>query len=154
MRTQPRNLISLAIFAALLLGGLASANAQVAADPAMVVGSWAVDVGAMMEAEMAGATPEEQQMAQAMIGSMSMVITFGADNTANMVMSMMGETETESGTYQVLSSEGSTVTLSMTSSDGTVEQIVMTFNTADSVSATSEDMTLILNRTEAPAPTE
>ena len=86
-----------------------------------IIGSWNLDTQAMI-----AALPEaEREMAGAFMGMMQMNMTFGADNTVNMRVSMMGQEETESGTWESVSRDGDTHVIRITSSDGEVATLTI-----------------------------
>ena len=122
-----------------------TAFAQVTASQELLLGTWDVDVAAMMAAE--GAGPDELAMAEAM----SMQITLTADGTMAMSMSMMGETETEQGTWVFVGTEGPYATITATSPDGETSEVVFTFIDYDNATSTADGETLILTRAAAEA---
>lgn len=116
------------------------ASAQFTADESSVVGVWDVDVVAMMVAE--GAPPEALAMAE----SMSMAISMNADYTMSMDAVIMGETESEAGSWAFVSAEGAVATVTATNPAGETTEVVWTFTDADNVSVTAEGETLTLVR--------
>jgi hypothetical protein len=113
-----------------------------AASAAMLLGSWVMDgqatVAAMPEAE--------REMAGAFIGMMNITMTFNPDNTAVMSMSMMGESETQEGRYEVLGAEGSTLNIRMTSEGEPPEEMTLNFPSNDVMQISDGEMALVFNR--------
>jgi uncharacterized lipoprotein NlpE involved in copper resistance len=136
----------LALFVVALAG---QAQAQVTASEDSLVGTWAADLVAMMAGEMEGMEESERAMVEAMMEGASMTITFNADHTMAMEMSMMGETESEAGTWSLVSATGNTLVVQTTSPEGEVDTVTMVFNDENSVAATVDEETMLLNRVVA-----
>lgn len=81
----------------------------VVAQPSNLHGVWRADIASMLAAEAASMAPEELAMMQALMGSMSIDFEFRPDGTARMSMSGMGQAETKTGTWRLLSITGSTI---------------------------------------------
>ena len=128
-------------------GASGSSGSSAAAATGGIVGSWNLDTDAML-----AAMPEEERaMAGAFMGMMQMTMTFGADNTVAMRISMMGQEETESGTYETVSTEGTTTVIRMTSADGQVANLSIDASTAGQLRITDLDEpeeVLIFSRAE------
>jgi hypothetical protein len=81
----------------------------VLAQPSNLHGVWRADIASMLAAEAASMAPEELAMMQALMGSMSIDFEFRPDGTARMSMSGMGQAETKTGTWRLLSITGSSI---------------------------------------------
>jgi hypothetical protein len=110
-----------------------------------LIGKWKLDAEKTLEQM----PEEEREMAGAFIGMMNIELEFTSD-TATMSMSMMGETETESGSYEVLSSSGDTLTIRLTDADDPEDttELTITFdgNNTVRVSEAGDEMTMVLTR--------
>ena len=105
-------------------GGEAAAAGPITAES--LHGAWEADFQAMLaDPEM---SEEERAMAQAVLGSATMILTFGADGSLTMTGMTMGEEMKQAGTCEVLSIDGSTATLStsMTREGGELDTETMT----------------------------
>ena len=103
-----------------------------------LMGTWDAD----MQATLAGLPENERQMAMVVLGSAQMQLTFSADGTMNMSMTMMGEEKSEGGTFSVVSTEANVVTLSTTTEtegEATTETMTATFSDANTVALRSAD---------------
>jgi len=116
-------------------------------------GQWNADFQRMLEGE--EMTDEERQMAQALFGSAEISFTFGADGSLTMNANMMGQQETESGSWEVQSTEGNVLTISATKDpaegeEAETEVMVVTFESMNTVAMTEEGggETLYFNRAE------
>lgn len=112
-----------------LVASSASALAQTAPEE-LLIGSWSADFRAMLAAE--PLDDEERALAEAMLGNASMVLRFDADGSVNMNGSMMGQTQTETGTWSAVGATGHVLTIVVTTQapGGTPEseRMVVTFN--------------------------
>lgn len=126
--------------------GSAAAPAAAPVDPNFVAsaesihGTWAADFQAMLASqEMA---EEERALAAAMLGSAQMDLTFGADGTMTMAGSMMGQQQTESGTWSMLSANGNSLQLAATTQkegeEPETQNFTVTFNNANSITMADE----------------
>ena len=116
-------------------------------------GQWNADFQRMLEGE--EMTEEERQMAQALFGSAEISFTFGTDGSLTMNANMMGQQETETGSWEVVSTEGNVITISATKDpaegeEAETETMVVTFESMTTVSMTEEGggETLYFNRAE------
>lgn len=98
----------------------AAAGGDFAASAEALHGTWNADFQALLASQ--EMSEEERAMATAMLGSASMAITFNADGTMTMAGSMMGQEQSESGTFTVVSTEGNKLTLSGTTAGGEGEE--------------------------------
>ena len=71
-----------------------------------IVGVWKMDIDAILQ--MAGMSAEEYEQVKALVGAMEGTMEFKADGKMVMTMTMMGQSETQEGTYKV---EGDKITL-------------------------------------------
>lgn len=167
-------LVLLSLLALVLAGPVACKKKEKVDD--RLNGAWIIDADATI-----AQLPEDQQaMAGAFIRMMKIGMVFGADGALEMSVSMMGEQETQAGTFKVLGIEGDVFTLEMTraaeeGAEAEAEEsskMHVTFITPDQIrfapvpeeGETAEDLqrdTLILKRTtpedlkaEMDAPTE
>ena len=88
--------------------------------------------------------------AREVMEAMNMTLTFNADGTMSMSMTM-GETRTEEGTWTVKSAEGDTITVeTIEAAEGDEEvepdEVVMNFTGNDTFAATIMNDTLVFNR--------
>lgn len=148
MINTKRTLRSLSVMAALVLslvalGGQAAAQ-DFTPDASTLVGSWNADFEAMIAAQQV--SEEERAMMAQMMAGASMVMTFAADGTASYSATMMGQTQTDSGTYTVTAAAGQTLTVAITESSGEVEEAVLTFTDANTMSITDEGETMVFHR--------
>jgi len=146
----------IALFATLAIAGVASA--QYTATASSHVGTWDVDFAATMAQQ--PMSEEERAMAMQIMGDASMQMVFGADNSASMTANMMGQVESETGTWTLVGVDASTVTVTLTSVDGNTANIALVFQDENTVHASEEGETLIMRRSTgeaapeaAPAPT-
>lgn len=98
----------------------AEAGGDFAASAEALHGTWNADFQALLASQ--EMSEEERALATAMLGSASMAITFNADGTMSMAGSMMGQEQSESGTFTVVSTEGNKLTLSGTTAGGEGEE--------------------------------
>lgn len=148
--TQLKHFAFILATAALLIGAptLGSAQEQPpAASPAVEApptflasaetlhGTWEIDFEPML----ASLPANEQEMARQMMGSMEMTLTITPEGGFTMNASMMGETQTETGTYEVVSTALDIVTVNMTTTETSMPSgpetttIVFTFVDADNM---------------------
>ncbi len=120
--------------------GEAAPAGDFAATADALVGSWDADFQAMLAAQ--EMTDEERAMAQAFFGSAQMTLTFAADGSLTSAANMMGQEQTEAGTYSVATNEGNTLSVSTTvtkeGSEPEVETVTVTFASADSITISDE----------------
>lgn len=99
-------------------GEVAAAPTPVEVDPNFVAtaeslhGTWAADFQSLLSG--GDMSAEERAMMQAMLANATMEFTFTADGTLALDGTVMGQTQSESGTWAFVSAEGNTVNLSMT----------------------------------------
>ncbi len=101
-------------------------------------GTWDAD----MQATLAGMPEEERALAAMLLGSAQMNLTFGADGTMNMSMTMMGEEQSQAGTFSVSGTEGNVVTLTTTTEEEgetETENMTATFTDANTMELRSAD---------------
>lgn len=98
----------------------AAAGGDFAASAEALHGTWNADFQALLASQ--EMSEEERALATAMLGSASMAITFSADGTMSMAGSMMGQEQSETGTFTVVSTEGNKLTLSGTTAGGEGEE--------------------------------
>lgn len=101
-------------------------------------GTWDAD----MQATLAGMPEEERALAAMLLGSAQMNLTFGADGTMNMSMTMMGEEQSQAGTFSVTSTEGNVVNLTTTTEEEgeqKTETMTATFTDANTLELRSAD---------------
>jgi hypothetical protein len=118
-----------------------------------IIGTWSIDTEAMQAALQAqvGAAAEGTgleamgaQMAAAMIPMLA-AATFTWEEGGTVVMSMMGQSRT--GQYEVVSTEGESITLRMTDADGgDPDEATFTFDGNDRMSADMDDMPMVFVR--------
>lgn len=75
-------------------------------------GSWDADFQSMLQAQ--DMSEEERALASAMLGSAQMRLTFDPDGTMLMTGQMMGQQQSERGTWQFVSARDSTLTIAAT----------------------------------------
>ena len=63
-----------------------------------IVGVWKMDIDAILQ--MAGMSAEEYEQVKALVGAMEGTMEFKADGKMVMTMTMMGQSETQEGTYK------------------------------------------------------
>lgn len=142
MMTRTTMLFSMLALVALLFTGCAKTPEQ------RVTGTWGLDVdGTVSHMEGSG---DQLEQARAMMESMNMTLTFNADGTMSMSMTL-GETRTEEGTWSVKSAEGDTITVeTIEAAEGDEEvepdEVVMNFTGNDTFAATIMNDTLVFNR--------
>ena len=127
----------------------AAAPAPVAGTPGKLIGSWKVDIPALMTAnpkmkEQVDAKPEAKAMMETMFGKL--VVEFGKDT---LTMSGMGQVNT--GNYKVIKSEGNAVTVKATrAGDDQSETFTLTFadDSHVTMAKVGDDMKLTLVRTK------
>lgn len=144
-----------AVFALLVAGPIAckkgdsdAESSSAAAEDNSIVGTWEIDIESLMEE----VPEEEREMARAMMGMMgNLSMVFGEDETLTIVM---GEDNQQSGTYDVTSRDGDTLSMTLTSDEGDASDVTVTFLSADQVRIDPVDeeangpQTMILNRAE------
>jgi hypothetical protein len=117
-------------------------------------GQWNADFQRMLEGE--EMTEEERQMAQALFGSAEISFTFGTDGSLTMNANMMGNQETETGTWEVQGVEGNVITITATKNaaegeEPETETMVVTFESMNTVAMSEQEgggETLYFNRAE------
>lgn len=119
----------------------AAAAAAPAADGAVTAaslnGTWNANFQKTLENQ--EMTEEERNMAMAFIAMMQMSMTFADGGAMTMNATMMGQTETQAGSFEVLSVEGNTITIRATKAvaEGSgapeVETMVVTFENNNSI---------------------
>ncbi|MEC8024036.1 MAG: hypothetical protein VX223_08875 [Myxococcota bacterium] len=127
----------------------AAAPAPVAGTPGKLVGSWKVDIPALMTAnpkmkEQVDAKPEAKAMMETMFGKL--VVEFGQDT---LTMSGMGQVNT--GNYKVIKSEGNAVTVeAKKAGEDQSETFTLTFadDSHVTMAKVGDDMKLTLVRTK------
>lgn len=90
---------------------------------ATLVGTWNADFARML-ADDPTLADEERAMMQSIMGQMSMSMTFGADGALRLEANMMGETESEVGTYQVTRVDGRVLIVSATSAGSDAPELM------------------------------
>lgn len=101
-----------------------------------LTGTWAIDVEATVDAKAATLEGEEleefeaeREEAAEQLGSFAMTMTFNADNTAEMSMTIMEETNTESGTWEIISADGDEMVVAITEEgDEEADEQTLTFS--------------------------
>lgn len=82
-------------------------------------------------------TEEARTEAASFIGTMQIRVTFTEDGTMTMNATLMGQPETRTGSYEVISVDGNTITIRATKTETgsapEVETIVMTFENENSI---------------------
>ena len=126
--------------------GAAAAPAAAPADPNFVAsaesihGTWAADFQAMLASQ--EMSEEERALATAMLGSAQMDLTFAADGTMTMAGSMMGQQQTESGTWSMISANGNSLQVAATTQkegeEPETQNFTVTFNNANSITMADE----------------
>ncbi len=95
---------------------LATLIACSSSDPAeRILGEWTIDTKSMTEMMMSEVSEKEKQMVQLMlpmIESMKINITF-TEKEMIMKMSVMGQEENTKGTYEILETNGDTITVNL-----------------------------------------
>lgn len=81
----------------------------VIAQPSNLHGVWQADIASMLADEAANMEPEELAMMQALMEGMTIQFEFRSDGTARMSMTGMGQAETKTGTWRLLSVQGSSI---------------------------------------------
>jgi uncharacterized lipoprotein NlpE involved in copper resistance len=88
-------------------------------------------------------TEEERSMATAFLEGAQMALTFNADGSLAMAGVMMGQEQTESGTWTEVGTEGSVLTISTTKqvegAEPETETMIITFASATSISISDPD---------------
>ena len=95
--------------------------AQAVAPPNLLIGTWDADVEAMVVASM----PEDAEMPpgmEEMLKDAYMTVEFNADGTNVMTANMEGEDKEDTGSWELVSQEGSTYELRLTSTTGAGEE--------------------------------
>ncbi len=104
-------------------------------------GTWNADFQAMLAAQ--EMTEEERSMATAFLEGAQMDLTFNADGSLAMAGVMMGQEQTESGTWTEVGTEGSVLTISTTQqaegAEPETETMTVTFASATSISISDPD---------------
>jgi hypothetical protein len=88
------------------------------------VGDWTVDVDSMM-AQMPNADKMDDAMkeqARAMLGKMSISVSFKEDGTASFNSEMMGKKDSEAGKWELVKTEKNTYSVKMVSGDNKKEE--------------------------------
>lgn len=121
--------------------GAAAAAAAPAADGAVTAaslnGTWNANFQKTLENQ--EMTEEERNMAMAFIAMMQMSMTFAEGGAMTMNATMMGQTESQTGTFEVLSVEGNTITIRATkaAAEGSgapeIETMVVAFENNNSI---------------------
>ena len=104
-----------------------------------LVGAWDADFDAMLAANTG--SEEELALATAMLGDASLRITFGSEGSFGLTGQVMGESQSESGTWAVASATGNTLTLTTTTTSSgfaETEQIRVTFRDLNTMSMADE----------------
>lgn len=119
---------------------LAEGGEPATAEDIQLVGTWSLDVEAALEAndEMSA---EEREMMRALFGSMQMSLSFAEGNQISMNMTMMGETQREEGTYEILSRDGDSISVRVTPAEPEEgqEPDTMNFRVVDSNTLVMEE---------------
>ena len=108
-----------------------------------LVGSWLLD----SEATLAGMSDEERQAAEFFVNMMRLGMVFGEDDTLEMRVAVMGQSESQVGSFRVVSADAEHVRLEVTRSEEGVETpevstMVARFNGDDQITmipVTDED---------------
>ncbi|TVR02090.1 MAG: hypothetical protein EA398_08650 [Deltaproteobacteria bacterium] len=135
----------------------AEGGTEVTASDFNLVGSWGMDVQAMTEAALESA-PEDMteemrmqlEMQAAMAQMMQMSFEFRDETNVNIRISMMGETQEEAGTYEVVSREGNVIAIRMAATDPEAgmeaETAEFTIVNSNTLRAEEDGQALILRR--------
>ncbi len=104
-------------------------------------GTWNADFQALLAGQ--EMSDEERALANAMLGSATMALTFAADGNMNMAGSMMGQEQNESGTYTIVSTEGNTMVVAGTTpgeegEEPKTETLTVTFASATSMTMSDD----------------
>jgi uncharacterized lipoprotein NlpE involved in copper resistance len=122
-------------------GEAAATSGDFAASVAALHGTWSADFQAMLAGQ--EMTEEERSMATAFLEGAQMDLIFNADGSLAMAGVMMGQEQTESGTWTEVGTEGSVLTISTTQqSEGAepeTETMIITFASATSISISDPD---------------
>lgn len=104
---------------------------------AKLVGKWEMDVeAAIKKAEDKAKTENDQmglQMVKALMKDMKMQMEFTADGKAKMTVSAMGNEQTDEGNYEIKSSDGDTIVVSITGTKKPAGEMKITFINKDTV---------------------
>ena len=113
----------------------AAAGGDFAASVGALHGTWNADFQAMLASQ--EMTEEERAMATAFLAGAQMALTFNADGSLAMNGTMMGQEQSESGTWAEVGAEGSTLTISTTTQaegeEAETETMTVTFASATSI---------------------
>ncbi|TVR02091.1 MAG: hypothetical protein EA398_08655 [Deltaproteobacteria bacterium] len=134
----------------------ATDGAPVDAADFVLFGTWGMDTVAMIDHalnDMPDDIPEEIRMEMEMQRSiaerMHMSFEFREDGEVEVTVSMMEETQSEGGVYEVTSRQGESISITMAPADETQDTETIVFTIADSntlVSLDEDGMVLILRR--------
>lgn len=103
-----------------------------------ITGSWILDA----DATIAGMPEEERQMAQLFINMMRLGMVFGEDGTLEMHVSMMGQSESQTGNFKVLSADATSVRFEVSrpaiegESEAEVQQMIARFEEGGKIAVT------------------
>lgn len=115
--------------------GEAAPAGDFAAAAGALHGTWNADFQAMLASQ--EMTEEERAMATAFLAGAQMDLTFNADGSLTMAGVMMGQEQTESGTWSEVGAEGSVLTISTTTAaegaEAETETMTVTFASATSI---------------------
>ena len=116
-RSHRLRLVALALpvlLAACSGGSTETASSEPSTPQNKIIGTWAADVRAMMVASL----PEGRDVppqAEEMLKDSYITVAFNADGTNTMASKMGGEAENEAGRWELVSQEGTTYRLKLTS---------------------------------------
>lgn len=117
----------------------APAAAQTAppeASAELLVGMWDADFDALLAAE--DMSEEDRALATAMLRSARMQVAFDADGTMRMRGEMMGQEQSESGTWESIRASGAELVISGTTDDGETQSFTVVFETNDTMTVSDE----------------
>ena len=113
----------------------AAAAGDFAANAGALHGTWNADFQAMLASQ--EMTEEERAMATTFLAGAQMALTFNADGSLAMGGVMMGQEQTESGTWSEVGAEANVLTISTTSAsegaEAETETMTVTFASATSI---------------------
>lgn len=115
----------------------ASAPSGIDATVELMVGSWRADFVAMLDRQKM--SEEERSMANAMLGSAEMVVLFESDGTASMQGEIMGQEQSESGTWTLVEASGDTLFLQIAMEGDDPETFTITFHSTDALEMSDDD---------------
>lgn len=116
-------------------GEAAAAGGDFTASAAALQGTWGADFQAMLAGQ--EMTEEERAMATAFLAGATMNLTFNADGTLAMNGVMMGQEQSETGTWSEVGAAGNVLTVSTTTTsegaEAETETMTVTFASATSI---------------------